>query len=404
MKRRNPVLREKLGGVTITVQKCRRPGYAAIVTLHKDGERVRQKYCKETGDAKTLADTWIIEAGNNGARAAVAITDADKRLVMDARTKLEPYGKTLADALTFYVGHLERTKASIRIDQLVDRFLHTKEREKAGDRHMKDLRLRLQRFCVDYGEQTAASIESEDISQWLAKLGLSAQSLLNYRRVLYGLFAHALTLRAIDRNPVATALKPKTRRGSVGILTPEQALRILTEAAKEPEILSAVAIGLFAGVRDAELHRLQWSNVDLTSGYITVNAADAKTQRRRLIPIRPALAAWLGKAGEGSIWPTKQSRGRYLWEDVRRRAGFGKPGEETKDEKKNDVKLTPWPDNALRHSCASYHLAAFQDAPRLALELGNSVPIILEHYREIVLPTEAEKFWALRPGKSNIVA
>lgn len=399
MKRRTPILRRKLGGVTVTIQKCRRSGYAAVATMHKDGKREKQKYCELVDEARTLADKWMIEAGNNGARAAVGITDADKRLVMDARTKLEPYGKTLAEALTFYVGHLERTKASIRIDQLVDRFLHTKEREKAGDRHMKDLRLRLQRFSVDYGEQTAASIESEDISQWLAKLGLSAQSLLNYRRVLYGLFAHALTLRAIDRNPVATALKPKARRGSVGILTPGQALSILTEAAKDPEILPAVVIGLFAGVRDAELHRLQWGNVDLASGFITVNAADAKTQRRRLIPIRPALAAWLGKAGEGSIWPSKQARGRYLWEDVRRRAGFGKPGEETKEERDNGVMLAPWPDNALRHSCASYHLAAFQDAPRLALELGNSVPIILEHYREIVLPTEAEKFWALRPGK-----
>ena len=33
---------------------------------------------------------------------------------------------------------------------------------------------------------------------------------------------------------------------------------------------------------------------------------------------------------------------------------------------------TEWPNNALRHSFASYHLAAFQDASALALEMGHS--------------------------------
>jgi integrase/recombinase XerD len=34
--------------------------------------------------------------------------------------------------------------------------------------------------------------------------------------------------------------------------------------------------------------------------------------------------------------------------------------------------ITDWPDNALRHSFASYHLAHFKDAAALALEMGHT--------------------------------
>jgi hypothetical protein len=33
----------------------------------------------------------------------------------------------------------------------------------------------------------------------------------------------------------------------------------------------------------------------------------------------------------------------------------------------------------------------------LPLEMGNSPPMIFRHYRELVKPTEAEKYWAIIP-------
>jgi integrase len=50
-------------------------------------------------------------------------------------------------------------------------------------------------------------------------------------------------------------------------------------------------------VRDAELKRLDWSEVNLTSGHIEVKAAKAKSARRRIVPILPDLAAWLRPYG-----------------------------------------------------------------------------------------------------------
>jgi integrase len=61
--------------------------------------------------------------------------------------------------------------------------------------------------------------------------------------------------------------------------------------------------------------------------------------------------------------------------------------------------ITEWPQNALRHSFASYHLARFNDAAGLALELGHSNSnLVLQHYRQVVKPRQAERYWKIAPA------
>ncbi|MDC0311193.1 hypothetical protein OAL06_03100, partial [Akkermansiaceae bacterium] len=61
-----------------------------------------------------------------------------------------------------------------------------------------------------------------------------------------------------------------------------------------------------------------------------------------------------------------------------------------------------WPNNALRHSFASYHLAAFQDASALALEMGHSTTrMIFQHYRALVTTAEALSYWNISPAENG---
>jgi len=141
-----------------------------------------------------------------------------------------------------------------------------------------------------------------------------------------------------------------------------------------------LAIGAFAGLREAEIQRLDWSEVDLARGHIEVTAAKAKSAKRRIVPIQPNLAGWLVLYGsmKGRIVP---EGARSKLERVRRAA-----------------ELTRWPVNGLRHSYASYRLAAIHDAPRVASELGHTSPQMLySTYRELVLPEEAERYWTIEP-------
>jgi integrase len=64
--------------------------------------------------------------------------------------------------------------------------------------------------------------------------------------------------------------------------------------------------------------------------------------------------------------------------------------------------ISEWPENALRHSFASYHLAHFKNAASTALELGHhDSRVTFAHYRELVKPKDAERYWAILPATTE---
>ena len=64
--------------------------------------------------------------------------------------------------------------------------------------------------------------------------------------------------------------------------------------------------------------------------------------------------------------------------------------------------IEQWPHNALRHSFASYHLARFNDAAALALELGHTNSnLVFRHYRQLVKPKQAERYWNIAPAATD---
>ena len=165
----------------------------------------------------------------------------------------------------------------------------------------------------------------------------------------------------------------------VGILTVDQTARLLESA--PAELVPYIAIGAFAGLRRAELERLDWKEVDLQSGLIEVTATKAKSARRRFVKIQPNLAKWLQPHAQlsGNVTPFGY---RALLEAAREAAG-----------------IHQWPQNALRHSFASYHLARFNDAALLALELGHTnTNLVFQHYRQLVKPKQAERYWKIAPA------
>ena len=51
----------------------------------------------------------------------------------------------------------------------------------------------------------------------------------------------------------------------------------------------------------------------------------------------------------------------------------------------------------MRHSFVSYRLAATQSAAQTALESGHDQAVLLAHYRELVRPKDAERFFSITP-------
>jgi Site-specific recombinase XerD len=335
-------------------------------------------------DAERLRQQTLLERHS---RAAIGLSQREMSNFITARDKLADYGKTIDDAVHYFVDHLERIRrCKTTVADLVAELLAAKRKDGRSDIYLRDLRNLLAIFSRDFGNRSIAGITVEELDNWLRALPGSPKTRTNFRTNVGVLFSYAARRRMIDSNPVLHTAKPKLPDNPPEIFTVDE-LRALLQAANRgaPDVVPMLTIGAFAGLRDAEIKRLDWSEVDLSRGHIEVKAAKAKSARRRIIPIQPNLAEWLRPyaALKGSVVP-EGARGKL--DRVCKAAG-----------------LSRWPNNGLRHSYASYRLAAIHDAPRVASELGHTSPQMLySTYRELVLPEEAERYWKLIPdGKTN---
>jgi len=340
-----------------------RPHLKFVVNFKRNGKRARSFF-----ETKKAAQTFA-QLKNN--ERLIGETDGAKQLAK--------FGKTIADAIAFYLPHLHANNRTCTFRALLDELLTAKKKDGASAPYLTDLECRLGQFKNAFGDKQVCEIRTDEIDDWLRGLDVSPVSRNNSRRVLRTAFSFAVARNYCVDNTAAKTAKAKEIEGTVGILTVVETARLLEAA--DGELVPFIAIGAFAGLRRAELERLDWSEVDLESGLITVQAKKAKSARRRFVKIRENLASWLAPyaAHRGMVTPDNC---RKMLEATRVAGG-----------------IKHWPSNALRHSFASYHLAHFNDAAALALELGHTdAGLVFQHYREIVKPKEAERYWNVVPN------
>lgn len=368
---------------TIKIKTSKAPGYRYVVDCLIAGKRHR-KFFKhgEKEQAETYAAAQRNSAANLATEDAALLAGQEQRqeLAWCVR-QLQGRGKTLREAVEHFLAYLDANDRSCSVSELVEALQHSKEREGKALRYLQDLASRLKRFEASFGTRPVASIQAVEISDWLAGLGLSPVSRANYRRLLVLLFNDGIRRKVCKDNPAKDSEKPKLVESPVGILTVQQSAALLERC--DERILAALAIGLFAGLRRSEIERLDWSEVKFSQGKIEIKAAKAKSARRRLVDISANLAEWLSPRRETAGFVAPQGHlFRDLMEEARTAAG-----------------IKEWPNNALRHSYASYHLAKNSDIASLSMQLGHRGPqMVFQHYREVVMPEEAEKFWQIAPA------
>ncbi len=265
------------------------------------------------------------------------------------------------------------------------------ETAKLSDAYRYDLKRRWRTFEDHFGPDTLACDVSPDlIRRWVLALTVGDLSKGNYHRTVGAVFAYAVHRGLIDENPFRKVKKPRVEaKDGVEVFTPEQMSALLKAA--HSDWLPALAIGGFAGLRPDEIGRLEWKEIHLDTGFIEVTARKAKGgQRRRLVPICPNLRAWLKAYSKKSGRVVTSKKG--LEDRTKRQMAM------------KDAGIERWPNDVLRHSFASYHLALHRDINETALQLGHtSTAMLFRHYRESVKPEAARAWWALRPEKRKVI-
>lgn len=149
--------------------------------------------------------------------------------------------------------------------------------------------------------------------------------------------------------------------------------------------IAAVALMLFSGVRPGEVERLEWRDLDMEAKTVRVSNRKAKTDRSRVFDMPDTLHAWLATVPAhkrtGKIVPAQW---KPCWQAIRREAAI------------SDLQ------DALRHTFATMHLAAFEDVNATRAIMGHELgDVIFTNYRGVTTKKEALAFWEILPASEE---
>jgi integrase len=380
--------------VKVTIRKYKskdKPHLNWVVCVNNPNGRRQRLFFPTKEKAELEANAKRTEFERIGLR-AMGLSDKTRLEAIEAEESLKPYNATISDAVAYYLKQKQAVRTPIRA--IADAFIQSRINLGRSERHLATLGSFLDRFCQQFDGMAAADITATTVEQWLLGLKIGPVTVNHYRTLLHSVFAYGKTRKLCPENPIEQIERRTVKKDKVGILTVEQVQLLLLIA--EGDVRATIAIGAFAGLRPEEISRITWENVDLEESFIDVGAEKSKTAQQRYVKIQPNLAEWLKPlVGQG---PIQQDNFRRRFDETRYQAGFAVRGNkrELSDEEKN--MLEPWPHDALRHSFASYHLAKFEKADELALQLGHeSTSLIFSNYRHRVKQKEAIRYFDILP-------
>ena len=391
-----------MGSVAVKIYRSETRGRPLFTVAYRDtnNRRVKRSFA-DLNEARSEAHAAAAKI-QNGQIDVLELNSRDRIAYQHALAVLKPTGQpvdsvaeqyaeafkllngtgSIVEAARFFQKHHSTTFARRSGPEIYQEFLDAKKVDNASLRYLHDIQSRLGRFAKHFAGDIS-HITTRELEEWIAALGCGPVARNSTRALVITLFNFARQRGYLPKNQpteadaVAIAKEPPAQ---IGIFTPAQMIKLLEKAG--PQIVPYLAIGGFSGLRHAELMRLDWREIKLREGHIEVTAEKAKTAQRRIVPIQDNLAKWLRPYAltEGKVFAGHGSRFLGKVTKVSRECGID------------------WPQNALRHSFASYRLAKCKSAAEVALEMGNSPRIVFQHYREIVTAGESEEWWRIVPS------
>ena len=396
------------------------------VTFTVAGKRRMQTFAAYS-DAKAAAERIVRDAANGSQAAALSASQSRDALaalqslesfrqstgravslLAAVREFVEAAGKLRGRSLDEAVAGYLRTVVSVKrkdIAEAVAEFLQAdapRTKAAAGQRaqlsakYAYNRELQLDRFADTFPNTAVCDLSKEHLDTFIGSLDTvkttsrngraasSAKSRNHYRATIRQFLQWAVRkdyLAPTHRLIEADAMRPeRANTAAVEFYLPGELAALLTAA--DDTFRPIIVIGGLAGLRTAELLRLDWADIWRVAGHIEVTAGNAKTWQRRLVEICPALAAWLEpfrKVTTGKLW---------AGHEITFQQHFVELCEAAKVTRKM---------NGLRHAFCTYHFAAHANENQTAQQAGNSPAMIHAHYKGLATKADAEKWFNVNP-------
>ena len=281
---------------------------------------------------------------------------------------------------------LRQQERTVSFEQAVAAALEARKDRRI--RTVYDFRYFTRRFmkrCAGLARRRVRSITPQECAEYIETAFDTPRQRQKARLILSGVFSTAMKRGWCDANPVSKVEAPRVVEQPVPVLTPQEIEQLTTtaEAYQGGSCAAAVGMMLYAGIRPHEVARLTWAQVDLQKRAIYILPRHSKTGGARRVTIHRPLQRILRahkRAENEKICPRNWLR---HWRELRRASGWG-------GGKK-------WPQDALRHTFASYHLSHFRSFAELQVEIGHrDASLLRTRYVDQRPVVNAGAFWECR--------
>lgn len=365
--------------------------------------------------SKQQAEQWASEQWN-GAKKQGEIyfeaTSEERNEFANILPKLREAGLSLREVVEFALPRLlpeggDRTLREI-VEELRASKLRMLERNLLRERSERTFRLLSGKIVDEFGEKLVRNLTLLEVKLWLKTLGVAPRTLKNQLNCLSEVLRYAMSRKYTSEN-ILDGLVDIDRRELYGvesevepsILTVTEATRLLEAALGHPELdlLAAVTLALFCGLRTEEIKRLEWKDVHLSEGFVTINSTIAKKRRIRNVTVPENAYMWLMRCPDRSGAVTRSSHYndyQKRFQRLLKHAGFVEQYEDKQGRQKQRV---AWKKNAMRHSFGSYHFAMYADSIKTSNELGHKQGdnVLFSHYRALSTKEKSEQYFKIVP-------
>jgi integrase len=358
------------------------------------GAKVRKRFGAEAFESEAAAlaaaKYWLADKRRElkDDRAAVMPppSDRDRLLYAEALERLQPYGKTLLEAVDMAIkGWKEEAVESIAFSEAAGRYLAHMQLKNSDPEYLRNLRIAMNALEGEFGDRMVSEITTDELQMWLMRRNIKPITWNSWRRDIKGFFSFCLEKRNrwLKTNPAEEIVQKTVDALPVSIYDVTQAERLLAGAMKHcPKHVPWMVLGMFLGFRPGEADRARWEHINWNTEPPSIECIAMKNRDtgHRFVDLTPPAIAYLSllKQESGPMATCSRTRRDTL----------------TKLSKRIGIDCVS---NDYRHSYGSYLNAIKGDAYTMR-QMGHTNVRTFHNWYKRPLPTStANAFWAIRP-------
>jgi len=357
------------------------------LTIHDGGKRSRTLHKTQDGAEKA----WRAHCHRKKLHGSQADNFSADQLREFAEARRIVPGVDLRLVAQFYRHHHPEGEEILSVSDAVAAYLEHQARKSLSRRHADALRLHCEAFALSFTGRPVRSITGNDVLGWLQALKVEPRTARNYAGSLSAFFNWVERRGMVQVSPAKSIHEtdlPAPIRRDKGVLTVDQCAALMDYlAAHYPRYIPWHALQLFAGIRRAEVGRMDWSMIDINAKVVTLPGwKDGK----RIVKT-------------GDDWALHDLPAN-LWQWLAAFPGNGRirvPGNETMERIRRDelplIGIPSWPQNAMRHTFCTMLMSFHGDAAKVAnwSRHANPSQLYRSYVAKLVSRDEARRFCSI---------